>query len=165
MTWRKDLAKRKTPGGIWALRAVTIIVALLVLLVVGSVGYSAYEDYTAVRSELAGGSQQAVGAAVRQGSSEVVSINITVPNRGLYTLNVTLTCDYPTSNVVCQTASVSVPPGQEGVLRFRMTVVDVVTFANSPDQSINGTVAVEMQPFVKLIIGTNFGGFVNTGGA
>jgi len=157
--------KRKTPLGIWALRGVTVAIAVIVLLVVGTVAYSAYEDYTAVKAELAGGSNQAVGAAVLDGSAETVSINITVPNGGIYPLNVTLTCDYPTSNVVCQRTSVDVSPGSQGVLRFRMTVLDVSEFEGSGNQLINGTVAISMAPFVGLTVGTNFGGFVKTGGA
>jgi len=157
--------KRKTPRGIWALRGVTVAIAVIVLLVVGSVFYSAYEDYSAVKAELAGGSQQAVGAAVLRGSTETISINITVPNMGLYPLNVTLTCNYPTSNVVCQRTSVDVSPGGEGVLRFLMTVSDLSQFESSGNQVINGTVAISMSPFVGLTVGTDFGGFVKTGGA
>jgi hypothetical protein len=156
--------KRRTPAGIWVLRGITVTVAVVVILVAGTVAYSAYEDYTAVRSELTAGPQQAVGRAIIQGSSETVSINITVPNRGLYTLNVTVSCDYPTSNVVCQPSQVSVPAGQEGVLRFKMTVADVMQFEDSGSTKINGTVAVRMEPFVSLLIGTDFGEFVSTGG-
>jgi hypothetical protein len=156
--------KRRTPAGIWVLRAITATVAVVVILVAGTVAYSAYEDYTAVRAEFTAGTQQAVGRATIQGSSETVSINITIPNRGLYTLSVTVTCDYPTSNVVCQPSQVSVPAGQEGVLRFKMTVADVMQFEDSGSTRINGTVAVGMEPFVSLLIGTDFGGFVSTGG-
>jgi hypothetical protein len=151
--------------GIWALRGITVAVALIVLLVVGTVAYSAYEDYSAIKAELAGGSQQAVGAAVLRGQVETVSINITVPNHGLYPLNVTLDCNYPTSNVVCQRTSVDVSPGGEGVLRFRMVVSNVSQFEGSGNQVINGTVAISMAPFVGLTVGTDFGGFVKTGGA
>lgn len=156
--------KRKTPRGIWALRGVTVAIVLILLLVVGTLAYSAYEDFSAVRAELAGGSQQAVGAAVLKGSAETVSINITVPNRGLYFLNVTLTCNYPTANVVCQRTSVNVAPGEEGVLRFKMTVSDVSQFESSDNHVVNGTVAISMSPFVGLTIGTDFGGFIKSGG-
>ena len=157
-------ARRKTPKGIWALRGVTVAITLILLIAVGTVAYSAYEDYSAVRAELAGGSQQAIGAAVLRGSEETVSINITVPNKGLYSLNVTLACDYPTSNVVCQRTSVNVAPGEEGVLRFRMTVSDVSQFETSDNHVINGTVSISMAPFVALDVGTDFGGFVKSGG-
>ena len=156
--------KPKTPRGVWALRAVTIAVAVIVILVVGTVAYSAYEDYTAVRSELAGGSNQAVGRAVLSGSSEAISINITVPNRGLYTLNVTIACSYPSSNVVCTPAHVSVPPGGQDVLKFAMKVTNVAQFESATDHTVNGTVAIEMLPFVSVSVITDFGGFVQTGG-
>ncbi len=157
--------KLKTPRGIWALRLVTIVVLVVVLIVVGTLAYSAYEDVSAVRSELAGGSQQAVGRAVMQGPSEIVTLNITVPNRGLYALNITVTCDYPTSNVVCERTNVVVPAGQEGVLHFKLTVANLAQFVSSSDHRINGTVTAEMQPFAKISVVTDFGGFINTGGA
>ena len=157
--------KRKTPRGIWALRAVTVAFALIVLIVIGTVGYSAYEDYTAVRAELSGGSQQAVGSAVIEGQSEVVSLNITVPNRGIYTLNVTVVCGPQTEAVTCQPSQVVVPPGGEGILRFRMTVEDLSAFEGAADRRINGTVIISMEPFASVSIGTNFGGFVSSGGS
>jgi hypothetical protein len=157
--------KRKTPKGIWALRAVSISVALIVVIVIGTVGYSAYQDYTAVRAELSGGSQQAVGRATIQGQSEVVSLNITVPNQGLYTLNVTVVCGPQQLNVVCQPAQAVVPPGEQGVLRFQMTVQDLSQFEASSDHRINGTVVISMGPFASVSIGTDFGGFVATEGS
>jgi len=157
--------KPKTPRGVWALRAVTIAITVIVILVVGTVAYSAYEDYTAVRAELAGGSNQAVGRAVLNGDSEAISINITIPNNGLYTLNVTLSCTYPTSNVVCTPAHVSVPAGGQGVLRFEMNVADLTQFESSAVHSVNGTVAIAMPPFASVSVQTDFGGFVKTGGS
>jgi len=156
--------KRKTPRGIWAIRAVSVAFALVLVIVIGSVGYSAYEDYTAVRAELSGGSQQAVGSAVIQGQGETVSLNITVPNRGLYTLNVTVVCGPQTEAITCQPSQVVVPPGEQGVLRFRMTVADLSQFEAAPDHRINGTVIISMDPFASVSIGTNFGGFVSSGG-
>ena len=155
--------KRKTPAGIWALRGVTVVVALAVLIVIGTLAYSGYEDYQGISSELAGGSQQAVGSAVFGGSGETVSLDIAVPNRGLYPLDVTVTCSYPTSNVVCQPTKVYVPAGGQGVIHFRMTVADVSQFESSRNHVINGTVAIAMAPFVSLTIGTDFGGFVRAG--
>jgi hypothetical protein len=155
--------KRKTPRGIWALRAVSIVLTLVVILVIGTVGYSAYEDYTAVRAELSGGSQQAVGSAVLQGQSEIVSLNITVPNQGLYALNVTVVCGPQREAVVCQPSEVVVTPGEHGVLRFRMTVENLSQFEASSDHRINGTVIISMMPFASVSIGTDFGGFVSPG--
>ena len=155
--------KVKTPGGIWALRVVTIAITAVVIIVVGTLAYSVYEDYTVIRSELAGGSNQPIGTITPVGSGATVSINITVTNKGLYSLNVTLTCEYSSSNVVCQRASISVPPGQSDVLRFRMTVKDLAQFHSSGNTEVNGTVLISMIPFVELKVGTNFGGFIPGG--
>ena len=157
--------KQKTPRGIWVLRGITVAIVVILLLVVGTVAYSAYEDYSAVRAELAGGSRQVVGTVISNGSNETVSIDIPVPNGGLYPLNVTITCNYPTSNVVCQRTSVNVAPGGEGMLQFKMTVYDVSLFENSGNHVINGTVAITMAPFVGLTVGSDFGGFVHSGGS
>lgn len=156
--------KRRTPRGIWALRAVTIAITLIVVIVIGTVAYSAYEDYAGVRSEMAGSG--ASGRAVLQGTSEIISINITVPNKGLYTLNVTVTCGQLNPNISCQPSQVSVPAGQQGVLHFEMTVANVQQFVASSNHRINGTVTIALEPFAGLSIGVNLGSYVqNPGGA
>ena len=152
------------PRGIWALRAVTIGIALIVIVVLGTVAYSAYKDYTGVRSELSSGSGGATGRAVLQGSSEVISINITVPNSGLYALNVAVSCDQ-NPNVACQPSQVDVPAGGQQVLHFHMTVANVSQFLAASSHRINGTVAIALEPFASLSIGVDLGGFVSTGGA
>ena len=155
--------KRKTPTGLKAIRVVSIGITLTLVLVLGTVFYSAYQDWSAVRSELSGPSPQATGSAVMQGPSEIVSINITVPNRGLYALNVTVSCT-PQTNIVCSPSGISVPAGEQGILRFRMTVVDIARFASSSNHRIDGTVAIQMVPFARVGIGVDLGGFVRQGG-
>jgi hypothetical protein len=155
--------KQKTPTGLKVVTGISIAIGLIVILVLGTVGYSAYQDYNAVKTELTGASPQATGRAVMQGNSEIVSINITVPNRGLYTLNVSVSCT-PQSNVVCSHSEVSVPAGKEGMLRFRMTVVDLAQFVSSNNHRIDGTVAIKMVPLASLAIGVDLGSFVQKGG-
>ena len=156
--------KRKTPRGIWALRAVTVAVALIVIIVVGTVAYSAYEDYTVVRSEFAGGSNPAVAQVVKNGNSESVSLAINFTNKGIYTLNVSVSCTYPSPNVSCQPASAGVAPGQQGTLHFMMTVNSLSEYASSSDHRVNGTVSVSLEPFITLTIGTDFSSAINGGG-
>ena len=165
MEERKALSERKTPKGIWALRGVTIAIALVVILAVGTVAYSAYEDYSAVRPELTGGSSQPVGKITQSGNTATVSLNFTIPNGGLYTLNVTLSCDNTNPDVVCQTGHVSVPPGGQEVLRFRMTITNIQQYVASGDRRINGTVAMALEPFVSITLGTDLGGLVSIQGA
>jgi hypothetical protein len=152
--------KAKTPRGIWALRGVSIAISVTILLVIGTVVYSAYENYMGLRTEIAGGPNKPTGSGVLQGTSEVISINFTVPNDGLYPLNVTVTCDPLNPNVVCSPSHVMVQAGQQGVLRFRMTVLNVQQFVTQPNHRINGTVAIRMPPFVGLSLGVDLGGFV-----
>ena len=156
--------KPKTTSGTWALRAVTAAVTIIVILVLGTVAYSAYQDYSAIKSELAGGSSPAVGTETRNGTSEAITLDIPIPNHGLYTLNVTIACTYPTSNVVCTTAHVSVPPGGQGTLLFEINVTNMTQFENSGNLNVNGTVAIVMPPFASVSVQTNFGGFVSQGG-
>ena len=156
--------QRKTPRGVWALRGVTVAISLIVVIVVGTVAYSAYEDYSAVRSELTGGSNQARGMGVLNGNTYTVSINITVPNNGLYTLDVTISCDTANPDISCSPAEVSVPGGLVQVLRFKMTVSDVKGYLALSDRTINGTVAIALEPFANLNIGVDLSGYVQTGG-
>jgi hypothetical protein len=154
--------KRKTPRGVWALRGVTAAITLIVLVVVATVGYSAYEDYSGIRSGAASGSSLIAGSAVYDEATggEIISFNVTVPNRGLYSVNVTIDCSSSNSAVACQRASALVPPGQSQLLRFVMTVSDVKQFLSSPDRQINGTVDLGLEPFASLSVGVNFTSFV-----
>lgn len=154
--------KRRTPKGIWALRGVTIAIALIVLLVIGTVAYSAYEDFEGVRSEVASGSHIAVGSVNydQATGAETVNLNITVPNNGLYSLNVTVTCSSANVEVSCQRAQTVVPPGQQEVLHFVLGVANVGQFLSSGDHQVNGTVDFGLVPFASLSIGVNFTSFV-----
>jgi hypothetical protein len=154
--------KRRTPGGVWALRGVTAAITLIVLIVVATVAYSAYEDYSGIRSGVASGNSLIAGSAVYNETSgaEIISFNVTVPNRGLYSVNVTIDCSSSNSAVACQRASASIPPGQSQMLRFVMTVSDVQQFLASSDHQINGTVDLGLEPFASLSVGVNFTSFV-----
>lgn len=155
--------KRKTPGGIWALRGVSVALGLIVIVVIGTIAYSAYEVYTGVAGELSGGSHPITAGAVVQGSSAIVTLNITAPNRGVYPLNMTLTCDSPPSDVVCAPAGVVIPPGHEGLLSFKMTIVNVQAFEAASDHTVNGTVTISMEPFVSLSVGMDLGSIAMRG--
>jgi hypothetical protein len=158
--------KRRTPKGVWALRGVTVAVALVALLVVGSVAYSAYEDYSALRSGLASGNRPIAGTALydQATGAETVSINVTVSNRGLYPLNVTISCSSSSPDVQCQTGGGVVPPGQQQVVRFEMTVSDVQQFLASGNHQVNGTVDLALEPFAELSVGVNFTGLIQVPG-
>jgi hypothetical protein len=118
-----------------------------------------------VRPEFEHGSSQIQASQSPYGNGgATISINVTVPNSGLYSLNVTLTCDNSNPNVTCQGGHVSVPPGGQQVLRFQMTIANLQQYA-SADRRINGTVAMALEPFVSITIGTDLSGLVNIQGA
>ncbi|MDG7011257.1 MAG: hypothetical protein JRN57_03960 [Nitrososphaerota archaeon] len=158
--------KPRTPRGIWALRVVTVTVALAVVVVAATVAYSAYEDYSGFRSGLSAGNKMVVGNAVydQATGAETISFNVTVPNRGLYPLNVSISCSSASPSVQCRNATSDILPGQQGVLHFSMTVADVQQFLGSADRQINGTVAMTLAPFASLSVGVNFTSFVRLPG-
>lgn len=155
--------KRRTPKGIWALRGVTVAIVFVIVLVVAGAAYSAYEDFNAVRPYISDPSHP-VGSATLEGTTGIVTFNVTIPNRGLFAINVTVSCDSPPAGVTCQRASVNVPPGQEQVLRFVMTIDNVQEFAAQPKHSINGTVSIGLVPFATLAANVDFGGIIQSGG-
>ena len=160
------MSARRTPRGIWALRAVTLTIALIAILVIGTVVFSAYEDYSAVKPEITGGSSHPIGSMTQDGNTAVVSINFTVPNRGVYTLNVAVTCGSNSNPVVtCTEGRVSVPAGGQDVLRFKMTITDLKAYLASSDRRINGTVSMGLEPFVNLSVVTDLSGLVKVGGS
>ena len=143
----------------------TIAITLIVIIVVGTVVYSAYEDYTAVRPEFSPGSNQIQAVESPYGSGGAkITLSANVPNGGLYVLNVTMTCDGSNPNVSCTEGHVSVAPGQQEVLRFELTIANVQQYA-AGNHRINGTVSMSLQPFVTLSIGTDLSGLVNIQGA
>jgi len=155
--------KPRKPKGLMALRVASIGISIAVILVLASIGYSVYVDYQGVASELhSAPSNLASGTVTQVGSSGVVSLNITIPNKGLYTLDVSIACGGVDSNVVCQQASVSVPPGQSDMLRFKMTIVNYTQFLNS-DSKVGGNVSIRLEPMASLSIGVNLGSLIRQG--
>ncbi len=158
--------KPRTPTGSKVLRTVSITISLISFLVLGTVVYSAYTDYKAVQTEFGGTSGQRPTLKITmRGVAEVFSLNVTVPNKGVYALTVSLSCDIPSPNIICAPATVTVPAGQEKVLRFQMTINDYSQYLASGNKRINGTVGIEMLPFVTLSIGTDLGSLASQGSA
>lgn len=134
------------------------MITVVVLLVIATIAYSAYQDYTAVRSELGGGGSgiTAAGAFSQTTGSESISFSVTVPNRGMYAIDVSVSCTSASPDVICQTASLEVLPGQTQKLNFTMTVNNVVQFVNSGGSPINGTVTLGLKPFASISVRANF---------
>ncbi len=137
-------------------------IAIVVIVVVAAVAYSSYEDYTAVKPYISN-PQHPAGTATLQGTTGIISFDVTIPNRGLLPLNVTVYCDSPPAGVTCVKASVDVLPGQQQELNFTMTIANAQQFAALPNHSINGTVDMQLVPFASLTVNVDFGGIIKSG--
>jgi hypothetical protein len=157
--------KVKTPRGLKIIRTVTIVITLVVLAVVGSVIYSAYQGYNVALNEFKGG-QGITSTTSQQGLAQVATVNVTIPNKGLYDLNVTISCPSPQqgSNAYCQSGTMVVPPGQQGVLTFHVVVQDLSAFLGG-NREINATVSIALVPYASLSFVVNLGNYLKQGGA
>jgi len=136
-------------------------------LVLGTVAYSAYEDYRGVTTLFDAGSGRKLITVERtiQGQMVTVTLNATVPNQGLFTIEVDVSCTGQVNpNIVCTPASVTVPPGQRGTLTFQFVVKDVTKIPTGVPFHLNGTTSVAMVPVASITVGADFGAFV-TGGS
>ena len=152
--------KVKTPRGLKVLRTVSIIITLVLFAVLGTVIYSAYSEYNIAMNEFKGG-QGITSTTSMQGVSEVAIVNVTVPNKGWYDLNVTVSCPgLPAgSGAYCERGSVTVSPGGEDVLTFHVVVQDLSVFLGG-NREINATVSITMVPFASLSFGINLGNYL-----
>jgi len=154
-------ANKRTPRAMWAIRGFSIALAVIIVLAFGTVFYSAYVDYRGISDDV---SNPAYHSVVRtmDGDSESVAVNLTVPNHGLYTLQVSVSCPEPNveAGVSCEQSSVTVPAGQTRTLEFRITVADLSKFENSLSQQINGSVSIEIMPFASVSLSYDLGGLV-----
>jgi len=145
----------------WAIRGFSIALAVIIVLAFGTVFYSAYVDYRGISNDA---SNPAFHSVVRtmDGNSETVAVNLTVPNQGLYALQVSVACPEPdvAAGVSCQHASVTVPAGQTRTLEFRITVANLARFESSLSQQINGSVSIEIMPFASVSLNYDLGSLV-----
>jgi len=156
--------KRRTSRAMWVIRAVTVTITVLVVLVIVTFSYSGYVDYKSVTADLSGPTRPAAVAKV-QGQAEAVSLNVTIPNPGLYALKVSVSCSQPTASwgLSCSQAIVAVPAREKRVLQFSMTVSDLTAFESSLNQHISGTLGISLMPFAALTFGIDLGSLAQVG--
>ena len=149
-----------------ALTGISLAVAIIVLLVVGTVGYSLYSDYNGIVGNLHQGGQGIQAGQTTVGSAERVTLNVTIPNKGMYTLSVAVACDPGQKfEIVCDPGSVSIAPGQQQVLRFAMTIGQFAQYQDSSDRRINGTLTVGLAPFLSFTVHVDLASLAGQGGA
>jgi len=129
--------------------------------------YSAFADVESFFGSLQSGSGPAIsGSAVLQGSTLLLDLNVTAQNQGLYPLSITLACSSDQSQgATCNTAHMTIPPGQTSSIVFLMSVPNGTQYANGGKQlHINGSATLALEPFASANIGTDWGTFFRPGG-
>ncbi len=149
-----------------SLRAVSLAITLVSLVAFSSIAYSAYADYNATVGALKPGSQGSAIAVrtVTAGDTVTLYVNVTVPNRGLYTIGVGLSCvPGGALKVACSNAEVSIPPGATQVLQFMAVASNV----SSPQQlaPLKGNLSLSLSSFASLSIVVDLGSMVAGGTA
>ena len=146
-----------------SLGAVSLVITLVSLAAFSSIAYSAWADINGVIGTAGQGSRSPamVAETVTRGNSITLYLNVTVSNKGLYPLTIGLTCQpSSTTKLMCQPASVIIPPAGQGTLHFSVTALN----ASQSSIKANGTLSVTLQPFASVDFGVNLGSMLNRGG-
>jgi hypothetical protein len=150
-----------------SLRAVSLAITLIAIVTVSTVAYSAYQEYAFVTgpdfASALGGSP--TGSVV--GSTIVFSVNGSIPNRGLYPVQVQLGLSLLSGGqLISRNGSgvLTFPPGQTKSFVINDSV-DFLGSSNSTELAsilVNGTtfalltnVTLGLEPFASISIGQN----------
>ncbi len=148
-----------------SLRAVALIITLVSIVTLSTVGYSAYADVSSVTSTLGGGlpTTSITAETVVNGSAAIVYLNVTLANKGLYPISLSLTC-LPTngSGITCTSPSIMFLPGQSQTLHFVMTVENYSRFI-ARNMRVDGQVVVTLEPFASITVAVDLGTLVARG--
>jgi hypothetical protein len=149
-----------------SLRAVVLVIILVSLVTFSTVGYTAYADVSNVLNTVGGGAPTSAITAktVVQGSVAIVYLNVTLANKGLYPILLSLTCLPPEeSGISCTSPSIRVLPGQSQTLHFTMTVENYVQSA-AEGLHVDGQVKVALEPFASIAVAVDLGSLIAQGG-
>ena len=150
-----------------SLRAVALVITLVVLVSFVTIGYTVYADVSNVVNAVGGGAPTSLIAAkaVAQGSATVFYLNVTLANKGLYPVGLSLSCLPPEeSGITCTSPSITVPPGQSQTLQFTMTVQNYSQIA-AGGLHVEGQMVVSLEPFVSIAVAVDLGNLTMRGGA
>ena len=150
-----------------SLRAVALVITLVVVVSFATIGYTVYADVSNVVSTVGGGAPTSlvVAKTVVQGSATVVYLNVTLANRGLYPIALSLSCLPPVeSGITCTSPSITVLPGQSQTLQFMMAVQNYSQIA-AGGLHVDGQVVIALEPFASVSVAVDIGNLTTRGGA
>jgi hypothetical protein len=149
-----------------SLRAVGLVITLVALVTFSTVEYTAYAEVSNVINTVGGGPPTSAISAktVVQGSAATVYLNVTLANKGLYPITLSLACLPPSgSGIACTSPSISVLPGQSQTLHFVMTVENYLQSA-AGGLHVDGQVKVTLGPFASIAVTVDLGTLAAHGG-
>lgn len=143
-----------------------VAIALVSFVTFSTVGYTVYADVSNVLDTVGGGTPTSAITArtVAQGSAATVYLNVTLANKGLYPIILSLTC-LPTkeSGIICTSPSITVLPGQSQTLHFVMTAENYTQSA-ARGLHVDGQVEVTVEPFGSIAVAVDLGALIAQGG-
>ena len=143
-----------------------LVITLVSLVTFSTVGYTVYADVSDTLNAVKGGTSTSAIAAktVVQGSAAVIYLNVTLANKGLYPIVLSLTCLSPEeSGITCTSPSITVLPGQSQTLHFMMTVKNYIQSATG-GLHVDGQVKVTLEPFASIAVAVDLGSLIAHGG-
>ena len=143
-----------------------LVITLVSLVTFSTVGYTVYADVSDTLNAVKGGTSTSAIAAktVVQGSAAVIYLNVTLANKGLYPIVLSLTCLSPEeSGITCTSPSITVLPGQSQTLHFMMTVKNYIQSATG-GLHVDGQVKVTLEPFASIAVAVDLGSLIAQGG-
>jgi hypothetical protein len=145
---------------------VALVITLVSIVTFSTVGYTVYADVSDILNTVGGGTPTSAIAArtVVQGSAAVIYLNVTLANKGLYPIALSLTCLSPEeSGITCTSPSITVLPGQSRTLHFIMAVENYIQSATG-GLHVDGQVEVTLEPFASIAVAVDLGSLIVHGG-
>ena len=144
-----------------------LAITLVVLVSFATVGYTVYADVSNVVNTIGGSAATSLvtTTTVVQGSATVFYLNVTLANKGLYPVALSMSCLPPIeSGITCNSPSITISPGQSQTLQFTMRVQNYSQIA-AGGLHVDGQLVVALEPFASIAVAVNIGNLTARGGA
>ena len=148
-------------------RALALVIMLVSLVAFSTVAYTAYADVSNVLDTVGNNTHTAAisSRTVVEGSGATVYLNVTLSNKGLYPIELSMAClPASGSGIACTSPSVTILPGQSQTLHLVMTIASYSQVLGG-GLHVNGRVEAILEPFASINMTFDLGGLVAVGGA
>ena len=141
-------------------------ITLVTLVAVGSVAYSASQDYQGIAGSFGSRQGPALHVGIIQvGLGAVAWVNASILNKGLYPIQVSFSCDQPQpQNVTCTAREVIIAPGSNDDFDVKIVVPDLAAFTAGVTPHIPGNLTLRLDPFASMSLRVDLGSILVQGG-